>query len=122
MGLISSATESTSVAQAILLTIFALFSLTAFSLQTKYDFTKKFGYILILAVTFFGFGLMRLFFPFSPILETLYAVLGGLLYSVFILFDTQYFIKHANDDQYVEAALEIYVVSIHSPLKFRFLI
>eukprot|EP00933_Yihiella_yeosuensis_P005098 TRINITY_DN109532_c0_g1_i1.p1 TRINITY_DN109532_c0_g1~~TRINITY_DN109532_c0_g1_i1.p1 ORF type:complete len:255 (-),score=43.47 TRINITY_DN109532_c0_g1_i1:170-934(-) len=111
-----------SVLIALAVTTFVVLSLTAFSCQTKYDFTGMAPYIFALTMVFMGFGLtmmiMSWFFANSAAFQAarlLYAFGGALLFSVYIVFDTQMIVggKHSqfrfSVDDYCMAAINLYL-------------
>jgi len=54
-------------------------------------------------------GFLRLLFPQSALLETVYACCGALLFSLYIIFDTHLLVKHYGPEDYVQAALSLYL-------------
>ena len=58
-------------------------------MQTSKDFTNMGGVLIMFGVGLLGFGLLRLLFPMSSFLETIYALLGAVLFSTYIIVDTQ---------------------------------
>lgn len=87
--------------------------LTLFAFQTKIDFTgwggALFSFLIILMVV----GVFTIFFP-SNILRTVYAGIGALVMSLYIIYDTQMMIggdhKYSiSPEEYVFAALTLYL-------------
>lgn len=80
--------------------------------QTKIDFTLMTGSLLSILMAFIIFGFLVIFFP-SSILRSVYASLGALLFSVFIVYDTQLLLGGSkyqlSQDEYVFAALNLYL-------------
>eukprot|EP00397_Hematodinium_sp_SG-2012_P057029 GEMP01070917.1.p1 GENE.GEMP01070917.1~~GEMP01070917.1.p1 ORF type:complete len:286 (+),score=36.89 GEMP01070917.1:106-963(+) len=88
--------------------------LMAFAMQTKYDFTGMGPYLFaaLMALTLFGFILI---FVGGAFAHKLYAGCGALLFSFYLIYDTQ-LIVGGNDkkfkfgiDDYVFAALTLYL-------------
>jgi FtsH-binding integral membrane protein len=61
---------------------------------------------------------MRIFFPFSSLNETIYAGCGAILFSIYIIADTQEIVKYSGNDEYVEASLQIYMDVMNLFLEF----
>ncbi|XP_037308953.2 protein lifeguard 1 [Pungitius pungitius] len=90
------------------------FALTLFAVQSKWDFTGLNGSLWVLMWTLFSFallcGILR-----SQYLYILYACLGTLLFSIYLVFDTQLILggKHrkyqVSPEEYVFAALNLYL-------------
>jgi len=105
-------------AQSILLcagmTAVITFCLMGFAMQTKVDFTGAGPYLFaaLICLTLFGFVLM---FIHSQIAHTVYAAGGALLFSFYLIYDTQLIVGGNNKkhqfglDDYVFAALTLYL-------------
>jgi FtsH-binding integral membrane protein len=87
-GALSSLFTTSGVAMAIGLTIFISATVSAFALLTPTDFTGAFPY-LIAALSGLALSAILLIVLPSPLAAKLGAALGGLLFSFFLLFDTQ---------------------------------
>jgi FtsH-binding integral membrane protein len=88
LGVISSAYDTNSVFIAVVLTALVVISLTLFAFQTKYDFTGAGVYLFVFLIVLLFFGIVCLIVR-SRILEIFYAASGALLFSFYIVFDTQ---------------------------------
>eukprot|EP01053_Blabericola_migrator_P009362 Blabericola_migrator_1__9361@NODE_5047_length_892_cov_134_808485_g3187_i0_p1_GENE_NODE_5047_length_892_cov_134_808485_g3187_i0NODE_5047_length_892_cov_134_808485_g3187_i0_p1_ORF_typecomplete_len246_score10_08Bax1I/PF01027_20/5_7e56DUF4022/PF13214_6/1_7e03DUF4022/PF13214_6/0_01DUF1761/PF08570_10/0_015DUF1761/PF08570_10/1_1e02DUF1761/PF08570_10/8_4e02BaxI_1/PF12811_7/0_18Mem_trans/PF03547_18/0_055SPC25/PF06703_11/1e02SPC25/PF06703_11/2_1_NODE_5047_length_892_cov_134_808485_g3187_i04741 len=101
------------VLQAYVCTALIVIGLTMFAMQTKYDFTKQNGLLYSCLLGLMAFGFLRLLFPASSFFETLYAALGAILFSCYIVVDTQTLIGdkelRVSEDQYIFVALTLYV-------------
>jgi len=89
------------------------FALTAFAFQTKYDFTACGGVLIAVLLCFILFGIFALFWP-SRVLNIVYASIGALIFSLYIVYDTQIMLggKHKyslSPEEYVFAALNLYL-------------
>ncbi|XP_023327752.1 protein lifeguard 1 [Eurytemora carolleeae] len=89
-------------------------SLTIFAFQTKIDFTAWGGALLAILVIFVLFGFICIFIPKSRVLVLVYASLGAVVFSLYIVFDTQIMIggKHKyslSPEEYVFGALNLYL-------------
>lgn len=114
VGFICALYTAQSVLLAVALTAGIFFGLTAYAFTTKSDFTGMgpylFGALLGLTLT----SLLAVFFPFSPLMQTLQAGCGAMIFSMYIVYDTQLICggKHQQQfgiDDYVFAALMIYL-------------
>ncbi len=86
--------QSKIVLQAVLLTAGLFVGLTLFACQTKYDFTSWMPYLFggLWALILFGF--MAMFFPRNSMVELIYSGIAALIFSAYILVDTQMIMKH----------------------------
>lgn len=52
---------------------------------------------------------LQIFFPLGKIGQTIYGFLGSIIFSGFILYDTDNLIKRYTYDQYISAAIALYL-------------
>ncbi|AOA65142.1 Bax inhibitor 1, involved in apoptosis [Komagataella phaffii CBS 7435] len=109
IGMVTSLYDSNIVLQAILLTLVTFIGLTLFTIQTKYDFTQWQGIASIALFGMFSVGLVSLFLPFSSTFELLYSCLGALIFSLFILIDTQVVLTKCHPDEEIVATIMLYL-------------
>ncbi|ODM99159.1 Protein lifeguard 2 [Orchesella cincta] len=114
IGVISSLYEPQAVVLAAVITTVITVGLTVFAFQTKIDFTVLGGILFCCVLVMFIFGIIMLFLPNIPIAKKIYACLGALLFSVYLIYDTQLMIggdhKYSiSPEEYVFAALNIYM-------------
>merc|ERR550517_185743 len=90
--------------------------LTAFAFQTKIDFTLCRGVLAAVFFVFFLFGLaiLPLFGVDIEILHLVYAAIGVLIFSVYLIYDTQMMMggNHKfsiSPEEYIFAAIAIYL-------------
>lgn len=89
-------------------------SLIAFAFQTKYDFTGYGPYLMVALLVMILMGFIMMFFS-TPFLHTLYSAFGAMLFSFYIVYDTQLIVGGKNAqysfsvDDYCLAALNIYM-------------
>ncbi|KAL9620087.1 MAG: hypothetical protein Q9160_005377 [Pyrenula sp. 1 TL-2023] len=101
------------VVEALIITLAIFFALTLFACQTKYDFTAwqpyLFGALWILII----FGFMAAFFPTSEkgskIMELIYGSVAALIFSGYILVDTQLVMRHYHVEEEIAAAISLYL-------------
>ncbi|NXM81682.1 LFG4 protein, partial [Oenanthe oenanthe] len=96
------------VLQAFILTTAVFLGLTAYTLQSKRDFSK-FGaglftclWILILS------GILKLFFS-CEMIELVFAAAGALLFCGFIIYDTHLLMHKLSPEEYIVAAINLYL-------------
>nr|XP_057940418.1 protein lifeguard 2-like isoform X7 [Doryrhamphus excisus]XP_057940419.1 protein lifeguard 2-like isoform X7 [Doryrhamphus excisus] len=89
---------------------------TILSFQTKVDVTSYQGVLLIFCMVMFISGLVLaavLPFLYVPWLDTTYAVLGAILFTMFLAFDTQLLMGNKrytmSPEEYIFATLSIYL-------------
>jgi FtsH-binding integral membrane protein len=94
-----------------LMTAAVTISLTIYAMTTKVDFTFLGGLLFCCATIMFFWSIFSIIYGF--VLNSLYCVLGIIVYSIYLIFDTQlimgkFGIEFSIDD-YVYAALTIYL-------------
>ncbi|PBP16427.1 transmembrane BAX inhibitor motif-containing protein [Diplocarpon rosae] len=101
--------QSRIVLQAVLLTAGIFVALTIFACQSKYDFTSWAPYLFggLWALILFGF--MAAFFPRSSTTELVYSGFGALIFSGYILVDTQLIMRHHHVEEEIAAAISLYL-------------
>jgi len=95
------------VAQAFLMTSVAFGGISMFALTTKKDFSSM-GKMLLIALIILIVGSISNIFIGSPILQLGIAMVGALVFSAFILYDTQKIIKGGYSTP-IEAAIALYL-------------
>jgi modulator of FtsH protease len=95
------------VAQAFLMTSVAFGGISMFALTTKRDYSSM-GKMLFIAVIILIVGSLSNIFFQSPILQLAIAGVGALVFSAFILYDTQQIIKGGFSTP-IEAAIALYI-------------
>jgi len=88
--------------------------LTIFAFQTKIDFTACRGVMFCILLVFTICGLIMIFIPYNRILEIVYAGIGAIIFSVYLIIDTQLMMggQHKfsiSPEEYVFAAICIYL-------------
>jgi modulator of FtsH protease len=95
------------VGEAFLLTSIAFGSLTLFAMNTKRDYTTMGKMLFITLIIVIVAGLLNIFFH-SPLLQLGIAVVSSVLFSFFILYDTQNIIQ-GNYGTPIEGAIALYL-------------
>ncbi|PIF04036.1 MAG: hypothetical protein CSA86_03765 [Arcobacter sp.] len=95
------------VAQAFLMTSVAFGGISMFGLTTKKDYSSM-GKMLMIALIILIVGSISNIFIGSPILQLGIAMIGALVFSAFILYDTQQIVKGGFSTP-IEAAIALYL-------------
>uniref|UniRef100_A0A1E1W7J0 Protein lifeguard 1 n=1 Tax=Pectinophora gossypiella TaxID=13191 RepID=A0A1E1W7J0_PECGO len=114
LGVISSVYNVNEVMMAVGITAAVCLALTLFALQTKWDFTVMGGVLLVCTVVLLLFGIIAIFIPKNNVVTLVYASLGALLFSFYLIYDTQLMMggKHKysiSPEEYIFAALNLYL-------------
>ncbi|XP_061470908.1 protein lifeguard 2 isoform X2 [Rhineura floridana] len=119
-GMLSSYYNTKSVLLCLGITALVCLSVTMFSFQTKYDFTSCQGVLFVmLMVLFFSGIILAIMLPFKyvPWLQAIYAVLGAIVFTMFLAFDTQLLMGNRryamSPEEYIFGALNIYLDIIY---------
>ncbi|XP_067631019.1 protein lifeguard 1-like isoform X2 [Eurosta solidaginis] len=113
LGVIATSYASTEVMMAVGITAAVCLALTLFAFQTKWDFTMCGGILIVALVVFVIFGIVAIFIP-GKVITLIYSSLGALLFSVYLVYDTQLMMggKHKyaiSPEEYIFAALNLYL-------------
>jgi len=109
ISVVTSFYDSKIVLQAVILTAGIFVALTIFACQTKYDFTSWMPYLFggLWALILFGF--MAAFFPYNSTVELAYSGIAALIFSGYILVDTQLIMRHYHVEEEIAAAISLYL-------------
>jgi len=114
VGVATTQFTAVSVLQIVALTGIIVFGLMLFAMQTKYDFTGLGPYLFCGLIFLMLFGFVLIFVQ-SDTARYIRAVIGALLFSVYIIYDTQLIVGGRNKkyqlnvDDYVFGALALYM-------------
>ncbi|KAI1472455.1 transmembrane BAX inhibitor motif-containing protein [Daldinia caldariorum] len=97
------------VLNAVILTGGIFVFLTLFACQTRYDFTSWMPYLFGALWGLLLFGFMIAFFPASSTGEMIYGGLAALIFSGYILVDTQLVIRKHHVEEEIAAAISLYL-------------
>lgn len=115
VGFISAMYTTQSVIMAAVLTAGIFFGLTIYAMTTNTDFTGMGGYLMAGLMGMILTSFLCMFFPYSPMMQKIMAGCGAILFSFYIVYDTQLICggRHKKYsfgvDDYVFAALNIYL-------------
>lgn len=84
------------------------FALSYYALKSEKDFSFLGGFLFAGVIGLVAAGIIGMFFH-SPLFVTGYSVVGVLLFSGFVLYDMSNIKRRYGDDQYVDAALALYL-------------
>ncbi|KAM3607398.1 uncharacterized protein V6R79_007158 [Siganus canaliculatus] len=119
-GTISSYYETKAVFLAMGITAIVCIAVTIFCFQTKVDFTSCGGFLCIAAVLLMIVGIVTavvLSVQYVPWLHMLYAAIGAIVYTLFLVYNTQLLIGNRelaiSPEEYVYGALSLYIDIVH---------
>ena len=101
--------ESGILIEAILLTLVIFIGLTLFAFQTKYDFVSWQGTVGMMLWGLIGWGFIMMFFPASKLIDNVYSLIGALVFSIYVIIDTQNIMKTCHLDDEVIATITLYL-------------
>lgn len=115
-GMLSSFYNTKSVVMCLAITAAVCLLVTVFSFQTKFDMTSCQGVLFVLCMVMFISGLVLAFvlpFQYVPWLDATYAALGAILFTLFLMFDTQLLMGNKryaiSPEEYIFATLNLYM-------------
>ena len=103
------AKSGTLVTQAFMTTAVTFISLTAYTFISRRDFSFLKGFVWTGLIAMIVLGLSNYFFFESSILALTLSGVGVLLFSAFILYDTSNILRDYPNDEYISAALTLYL-------------
>ncbi|XP_063997781.1 protein lifeguard 2 [Pogoniulus pusillus] len=119
-GMLASYYNTRSVLLCLGITALVCLSVTIFSFHSKFDFTSCQGLLFVLLLLlFFGGILLAVLLPFHyvPWLHAIYALLGAIIFTMFLALDTQMLLGSSrcalSPEEYIFGALNIYLDIIY---------
>ena len=109
ISVITSFYESKIVLQALIFTMGIFIALTLFACQSKYDFTSWMPYLFGALWVLIIFGFMSAFFPYNSKVELGYGIVAALIFSGYILVDTQLIMRHYHVEEEIAGAISLYL-------------
>lgn len=97
------------VLNAVILTAGIFIFLTLFACQTKYDFTSWMPYLFGALWALVLFGFIAMFFPYNSTAELIYGGVAALVFSAYILVDTQLVMRHHHVEEEIAASISLYL-------------
>ncbi|XP_076468612.1 protein lifeguard 4-like [Babylonia areolata] len=108
VGVVVTLYNVSSVIEAFVLTLAVTAGLTAYTFQTKRDFTVHYGCLFSLLWILILAGFMQVFFP-GDLMERGLALGGAVLFSFFIIIDTQMMLHKLSPEEYMLASINLYL-------------
>jgi len=108
IAVITSFYDSRIVLEAVIITGALFVALTLFAFQTKYDITGWQGYLYGALWMLVIFGFVGMLFP-STLIELVYSAVAAVLFSVYIVVDTQLIMRHFHVEEEIAAAISLYL-------------
>ncbi|XP_047084732.1 protein LIFEGUARD 2-like [Lolium rigidum] len=108
----SSTVAGKALLQAAILTAVAVAGLTLFTFWAAnrgYDFTFMFPFLFTSLLVLLVYLLIQMFVPLGRVGVTIYGCVATVLFSAFIVFDTNMLVKHHTYNEYVVAAISLYL-------------
>jgi FtsH-binding integral membrane protein len=112
VGIVCALTEGIIVLEALILTAAVVVSLTAYTYWAAskgYDFSYLGPILFVGVIILILFGIIQTFFPLGPLSMTIYGVLSSLIFSAYIIYDTDNLIKRYTYDEFVWASVALYL-------------
>ncbi|KAL4925166.1 Bax inhibitor-1 family protein [Aspergillus undulatus] len=109
ISVVTSYYESRIVLQALIITAGLFIGLTLFACQTKYDFTNWMPYLFGALWFLILFGFVSVFVPYNSTVELIYGGLAALIFSGYILVDTQLIMRHYHVEEEIAASISLYL-------------
>jgi len=109
LGIVVAFYDNVLVLQALIITLGIFLGLTLFTFQSKYDFEGlgPFLFTTLFALVITGF--ISIFLPFNRTFDIIYACIGILLFSGYIVYDTYMINKRLSPDEYIMGAISLYL-------------
>uniref|UniRef100_A0A7N0UQJ2 BI1-like protein n=1 Tax=Kalanchoe fedtschenkoi TaxID=63787 RepID=A0A7N0UQJ2_KALFE len=112
VGVTCANTDGSIVLEALILTSAVVSALTAYTFWASKK-GKDFSYLgpilfsclMVLVVT----GFMQMFFPLGPVSNAIYGGLGAMIFSGYVVYDTDNLIKRHTYDEYIWASVTLYL-------------
>ncbi|KAI5817617.1 inhibitor of apoptosis-promoting Bax1-domain-containing protein [Pyronema omphalodes] len=108
VAVVTSFYDSRIVLQAVFITGALFLALTLFACQTSYDITAWGGYLYGALVGLVIFGFVGLFFQ-SSMVELVYSAGIAVVFSAYIMFDTQMIMRKCHVEEEIMAAISLYL-------------
>jgi FtsH-binding integral membrane protein len=109
ISVVTSFYDARIVVQALILTLGMFVALTLFACQTKYDFTNWMPYLFGGLWFLILFGFVAAFLPGSSTVDLIYGGLAALIFSGYILVDTQLIMRHYHVEEEIAASISLYL-------------
>eukprot|EP01062_Namystynia_karyoxenos_P000131 TRINITY_DN10038_c0_g1_i1.p1 TRINITY_DN10038_c0_g1~~TRINITY_DN10038_c0_g1_i1.p1 ORF type:complete len:291 (+),score=99.85 TRINITY_DN10038_c0_g1_i1:72-875(+) len=115
VGVVCTYYSGETVLKAVFITMTIFLGLTLYTIVSKHDFNFLGAGLFAALLCFILVGFIQIFFPFGTVLRAVWCVLGVLLFSLFIIYDTNKIWKRYQmaggswDDEWVVACIDLYL-------------
>ncbi|KAI5066465.1 hypothetical protein GOP47_0019089 [Adiantum capillus-veneris] len=112
VGIVCAYTEGRIVLEALILTAGTVLGLTLYTFwaaKRGYDFNFLGPMLSVALMVLILFCFIQLLFPLGPLSLTIYGALAAILFSFYIIYDTDNLIKRYDYDQYIWASVALYL-------------
>ncbi|KAJ3209619.1 Transmembrane BAX inhibitor motif-containing protein 4 [Entophlyctis luteolus] len=109
VGVVCTLYESETVLQAVILTFVVFIGLTLFTLQSKMKFDGMAPFLFSSLWVLIFASLLEIIFPFSRTVDLIIAMASAVIFSGYIVFDTYMLFNRLTEDDYIVAAVELYL-------------
>ncbi|XP_062196922.1 protein LIFEGUARD 2-like [Phragmites australis] len=112
LAVAASTTAGTVVLQAAIQTAAVVIGLTLFTfwaVKKGYEFTFMFPFLFACLLTLLVYITIQIFFPLGMVGMTIYGCIATLVFSCFIIYDTNMLLKRHTYNEYVVAAISLYL-------------
>ncbi|KAK7359679.1 hypothetical protein VNO77_01641 [Canavalia gladiata] len=112
VGVTCANTDGKIVLEALILTSGVVSSLTAYAFWASKkgkDFSFLGPILFTCLFTLFLTGMMQMFFPLGPMAHAIYGAIGAIIFSGYIVYDTDNLIKRFTYDEYIGASVTLYL-------------
>ncbi|KAI0355608.1 UPF0005-domain-containing protein [Trametes cingulata] len=109
LGVMTAFFDTTTVLQALLITVGVFLGLTLFTMQSKYDFSGLGSWLFVGLFALLMTGLVGMFLPFNRTFDLIMAIGGCLIFSGYIIYDTYMITRRLSPDEYIVATISLYL-------------
>ncbi|XP_010932815.1 protein LIFEGUARD 1 [Elaeis guineensis] len=112
IGVVSATFGGRALLQAVILTATILVALTIYTfwaIRRGHDFAFLYPFLFSCLLVLLMFLIIQLFFPLTKITMAIYGCVASIVFSAFIVYDTNNLIKCYSYDQYICAAISLYL-------------
>jgi len=109
VGVVVTFYDQTVVLQALIVTFGIFVGLSLFTLQSKWDFSGMAPFLFAGISLLILFSFVGIIFPFGNEMHLALAIVGVVLFSAFIIFDTYLLFNKLSPEDYIEASISLYL-------------
>ncbi|KAL6646967.1 hypothetical protein ACP70R_014404 [Stipagrostis hirtigluma subsp. patula] len=116
VGLSCLSTKGIIIIEAASLTFVVVFGLTVYTFwaaKRGHDFSFLGPFLFAACLILMLYGLVQMLLPMGKVATTIYGCISALVFSAFIIYDTDNLIKRYTYDEYVTAAISLYLDTVN---------